>query len=61
MDDLRVMTTVGNPELRREFCGTFTNRFPGDTDNGCYANNLYPATIVTENGDVPLIGDWPAK
>ena len=45
--------------IRREFCRTFLAKFPGDTDNGCSFDKPLPATIVTENGDVPLIGDWP--
>jgi hypothetical protein len=61
MDELRVLTTTHDPVLRREFCATFMKRFPGDTDNGCPADKSIPATIVTEEGDVPLIGDWPTK
>lgn len=61
MDELRILTTVGNLGLRREFCRVFMTKFPGDTDNGCPADKPIPATIVTEDGDVPLIGAWPAK
>jgi hypothetical protein len=28
---------------------------------GCPLNQPPPATIVTENGDVPLDGDWPQQ
>jgi len=55
----RVLTTVDSPSLRREFCQKFLAKFPHDTDNGCSADNPFPATIVTENGDVPLVGAWP--
>ncbi len=61
MDELRILTTVDHPVLRREFCQTFVRKFPGDAENGCDAKNPYPATIVTENGDVPLVGAWPEK
>jgi hypothetical protein len=59
MDMLRFLTTVNDPTLRREFCQKFLATFPHDTDNGCPADKPLPATIVTENGDVPLIGPWP--
>jgi len=56
---LRLLTTINNPTLRREFCEKFQYRFPGDGENGCPAARMPPETIVTEKGDVPLIGDWP--
>jgi hypothetical protein len=59
MDMLRFLTTINNPTLRREFCQKFLAKFTHDTDNGCDPRNPLPATIVTENGDVPLIGPWP--
>lgn len=59
IDSLRVLTAVDNPTLRREFCAKFMAKFPHDTDNGCPADKPLPATIVTENGDVPLVGPWP--
>ena len=58
VDMLRLLTTVNRP-LRREFCRLFTRRFPKDHDNGCPADQPPPATIVTQDGDVPLIGPWP--
>ncbi|HEV1284886.1 MAG TPA: hypothetical protein VNU44_06230 [Bryobacteraceae bacterium] len=56
---MRLLTTVNRPILRREFCRLFTQRFPNDHDNGCPADRPPPATIVTEDGDIPLIGAWP--
>jgi hypothetical protein len=59
MDDLRLFTTMSNPRLRAEFCRLFQKQFPIDHDNGCPADRPPPATIVTEDGDVPLTGPWP--
>jgi hypothetical protein len=59
VDMLRLLTTVNRPTLRREFCRLFTQRFPNDHDNGCPADQPPPATIVTQDGDVPLVGPWP--
>jgi hypothetical protein len=56
---LRLLTTVNRPRLRREFCRLFAQRFPNDHDNGCPADQPPPATIVTKDGDIPLIGAWP--
>jgi hypothetical protein len=58
-DELRVLTTINNRELRREFCTEFERHFPGDKETGCPADRVPPATIVTINGDVPLMGEWP--
>jgi len=58
-EDLRVLTMTDNKRLHREFCALFTSRYPSDTDHACHANQSLPATIVTENGDVPLTGPWP--
>jgi len=60
-DELRLCTAINNSELRREFCNEFEHHFPGDKENGCPADRLPPATIVTQNGDVPLLGAWPSK
>ncbi len=60
LDDLRVFTTINNTSLRTHFCDLFSARFPGDSDNGCPANQPPPATILTEDGDIPLVGPWPA-
>lgn len=59
VNELRLLTTISNPTLRREFCAKFQKRFPKDKENGCPADRPPPATIVTQDGDVPLIGDWP--
>lgn len=61
LDKMRLLTTVNHPALRREFCRLFTQRFPNDHDNGCPADQPPPATIVTEDGDIPLVGAWPSK
>ena len=59
VDELRLFTTINNSQLRREFCLRFQQRFPQDTNNGCPANRPLPATIVTQDGDIPLVGSWP--
>lgn len=59
LDMLRLLTAVNRPTLRQEFCRLFTQRFPSDHDNGCPADQPPPATIVTQDGDVPLVGPWP--
>jgi hypothetical protein len=60
IDRERLLTTVNNRPLREQFCRLFLKRFPNDHDNGCPADQPPPATIVTEDGDVPLTGPWPA-
>jgi hypothetical protein len=59
LDMLRLLTTANRPTLRQEFCRLFAQRFPTDHDNGCPAGQPPPATIVTQDGDIPLIGPWP--
>ena len=59
MDDLKLFTTVNNYGLRRKFCGLYQTQFPQDRDNGCPANQPPPATIVTVEGDMPMIGSLP--
>jgi hypothetical protein len=59
VDDLRLFTTINNSQMRREFCLLFQQRFPHDSSNGCPADRLPPATIVTQDGDIPLVGEWP--
>jgi len=59
IDELRLFTTINNPRLRRDFCAKFQKRFPQDSDNGCPPDRAPPATIVTQDGDIPLIGEWP--
>lgn len=58
-EERRLLTAMNNRQLRAEFCRLFEREYPGDHDNGCPADRPPPATIVTENGDVPLLGPWP--
>jgi hypothetical protein len=58
LDMMRLLTAVNLPS-RREFCRLFEQRFPNDHDNGCPADRPPLATIVTKDGDIPLIGAWP--
>jgi hypothetical protein len=60
-DNRRLHTTVSDPHLRREFCRMWERDYPDDHDNGCPPHQQPPATIVTEQGDVPLIGPWPQR
>ena len=55
----RLLTAINDPYLRPEFCRLWEHDYPGDQDNGCPADQPPPATIVTEHGDVPLVGPWP--
>ena len=55
----RMLTAMNNRQLRAEFCRLYNLAYPGDKDTGCPADMPPPATIVTEQGDVPLSGDWP--
>jgi hypothetical protein len=55
----RLLTAINNQQLRAEFCRLYTLEYPGDLDNGCPADQPPPATIVTQSGDVPLVGAWP--
>ncbi len=55
----RVLTAINNRRLRIEFCRLYELEYPGDRDNACPADRPPPATIVTEAGDVPLVGSWP--
>ena len=59
INELRLFTTINNPTLRREFCVKFRQRFPQDNENGCPSDRPPPATIVTQDGDIPLVGEWP--
>jgi hypothetical protein len=58
-DMRRIFTTVPDRRLRAAFCRLYQREYPGDLDSGCPADELPPATIVTERGDVPLLGPWP--
>jgi len=55
----RLLTAVSNKKLRAGICRLYTAEYPGDSDTGCPADSPPPATIVTDRGDVPLIGPWP--
>lgn len=57
--DSKRLLTAANRHPRCEFGHLFTQRFPNDHDNGCSADQPPPAAIVTQDGDVPLIGPWP--
>jgi hypothetical protein len=59
LDRLRLLTTENNAAFRLGICRLFVKRFPVDHDNGCPADKPPPATIVTEDGDLPLTGPWP--
>lgn len=59
LSELRLFTTVRDPQLRAWACHQYEREFPGDHDNGCPATEPPPATIVTADGDVPLHGPWP--
>lgn len=58
-DYRRLFTTVNHPQKRAEFCRLYMAEYPEDTEHGCPADRPPPATIVTEAGDVPLVGEWP--
>jgi hypothetical protein len=55
----RGLTAMNNRKMRAEFCRWYELEYPGDKDTGCPASLPPPATIVTEAGDVPLLGAWP--
>lgn len=55
----RLLTAMNNARLRRAFCRQWELAYPNDHDNGCPPDQPPPATIVTEKGEVPLIGAWP--
>ena len=59
INELRLLTTINNFALRQEFCVKFQRRFPQDNENGCPADRPPPATVVTQDGDIPLVGEWP--
>jgi len=59
LDDMKLFTTINNNGLRQRFCELFHAQFPEDRDNGCPASKSPPASIVTAEGDVPLLGSWP--
>jgi hypothetical protein len=59
LNERRLLTTVSNNERRQEFCELYRREYAGDSENGCPDDQPPPATIVTEEGDVPLTGRWP--
>lgn len=58
-ENRRMLTAVSNRELRTKFCSLYTREYPGDHDTGCPVDQSPPATIVTEHGELPLVGPWP--
>jgi hypothetical protein len=58
-EERRLMTTMNNRQMRAEFCRRYNLEYPDDKDTGCPADLPPPATIVTEQGDVPLTVNWP--
>jgi hypothetical protein len=58
-DVRRLMTAVNNRELRAGICRRYESEYPGDRDTGCPADQPPPATIVSQQGDIPLVGPWP--
>jgi hypothetical protein len=54
LDERRVSTAVNSHRLRTKLCELWELEYPDDHDNGCPADWPPPATIVTEQGDVPL-------
>jgi hypothetical protein len=58
-DERRILTTINHIRLRTELCRLYNSEYPGDLDTGCPATKPPPATIVTEQGDIPLLGPWP--
>ena len=55
----RLLTAANNRKLRTDICSLYQRDYPGDLDTGCPADQPPPATIVTDRGDIPLIGPWP--
>jgi hypothetical protein len=58
-DERRLCTTVSDLKRRTELCRMYEHEYRGDRDTGCPADQPPPATIVTERGDLPLLGPWP--
>ena len=58
-DSRRLLTAMNNVPMRRKFCVLWAAQDPDDHDDGCPADGPPPATIVTAQGDVPLVGPWP--
>jgi len=58
-DSRRLLTACSDGAMRAQFCRLYEKAYPTDTDNGCPPQKPPPATIVTDLGDVPLIGPWP--
>ena len=60
-DSRRLCTAISNKQIREDSCRLWERDYPDDHDNGCPADRPPPATIVTDKGDVPLIGAWPRR
>ena len=58
-ENRRLLTAINDRAIRTDICRLYQHAYPGDLDTGCPADQPPPATIVTERGDVPLIGPWP--
>jgi hypothetical protein len=58
IDFRRLLTTVADRKARTEYCRLFLQEYPGDPEHGCPADKPPPATIVTAQGDIPLLGAW---
>jgi len=58
-EEQRMLTAINNRQMRSEFCRLYQQTYPGDQDTGCRMDQSPPATIVREQGDVPLVGPWP--
>jgi hypothetical protein len=54
VEEMRLLTTINNYDVRWKACELFLERFPKDREHGCPASQPPPATIVTADGDVPL-------
>lgn len=58
-DTRRLLTAVSDRQLRADICRLYALEYSGDQDTGCPADRPPPATIVSERGDLPLVGPWP--
>ena len=54
-----ILLQIENTEWWRILRGRV--KFPNDTDSGCPADTPPPATIVSQDGDVPLPGRWRGR
>jgi hypothetical protein len=61
LESRRLLTAISDADLRAEFCRRWQREYLDDRDNGCPSDQPPPATIVTEKGEVPLVGSWPRQ